>query len=170
MRFDSDQARQRFAAARVARLATSGLGGPPLVVPVTFAVTLARFEAVDHSGGAAIVTVVDHRPKRTRTGLRRLRDILANPAVSLLADHYDDDWSRLWWARADGLARIVLAGEQEHTMAVEALAARYPQYQSLPPTGPAIIVSHLRWSGWAAIPTVGGAEPTGDAGRDGDEG
>nr|WP_251078151.1 TIGR03668 family PPOX class F420-dependent oxidoreductase [Frankia sp. AiPa1] len=139
-----------FARARVARLATSGLGGPPLVVPVTFAVTRARLDAVDHSGGASIVTAVDHKPKRTRTGLRRLRDILANPAVSLLADHYDDDWAQLWWARADGLARIVLAGEREHTQAVGALAARYPQYQILPPSGPAIIVSHLRWSGWAA--------------------
>ncbi|WP_255649128.1 TIGR03668 family PPOX class F420-dependent oxidoreductase [Frankia sp. ArI3] len=95
------------------------------------------------------MTIVDHKPKSTRTELRRLRDIRANPLVSLLVDHYDDEWARLWWARADGLARIVEAGDPRHAAAAAALTARYRQYRQVPPTGPAIVVAVTRWSGWA---------------------
>ncbi|WP_341477183.1 TIGR03668 family PPOX class F420-dependent oxidoreductase [Frankia canadensis] len=153
VRLSTREARERFAAGRVARLATSGPGGQPLVVPVTFAVTdLAAAGAPPGGRGApaeAVVSIVDHKPKSTSTGLRRLRDIAANPRVSLLVDHYEDDWERLWWARVDGLARIVLADEAEHAATRAALAARYAQYRQVPPGGPAIIVTGLRWSGWA---------------------
>ncbi|WP_261576322.1 TIGR03668 family PPOX class F420-dependent oxidoreductase [Frankia gtarii] len=167
MRLSGVEARARFAAARVARLATVGADGQPLAVPVTFAVEAVRgtggashADAGDGDGGrggarvgealpATIVTIVDHKPKSTRTGLRRLRDIRNNPLVSLLVDHYDDDWARLWWARADGRARIVEAGDPRHAAAVAALTARYPQYQQVPPTGPAIVVAVTRWSGWS---------------------
>ncbi|WP_261558261.1 TIGR03668 family PPOX class F420-dependent oxidoreductase [Frankia tisae] len=153
MRLSGVEARARFAAARVARLATVGADGQPLVVPVTFAV-----EAVRGTLGAShIVTVVDHKPKSTRTGLRRLRDIRNNPLVSLLVDHYDDDWARLWWARADGKARIVEAGDPWHATAVAALTARYPQYQQIPPAGPAIVVAVTRWSGWSYADSPGAA-------------
>jgi PPOX class probable F420-dependent enzyme len=68
----------------VARLATADTGGRPHVVPIVFAVE-----------GDLVWTAVDHKPKRTRA-LRRLENVRANPRVSLLADHYEEDWSALW--------------------------------------------------------------------------
>ena len=135
---EADEARERFAAARVARLATVAPDGRPHVVPVTFAVA-----------GDEVVTAVDHKPKRT-LALKRLANIAANPRVALLADEYDEDWSRLWWARADGTARIAEPGSDEHARLVAPLAARYEQYTGSPPAGPAIVVAVERWSGWAA--------------------
>jgi PPOX class probable F420-dependent enzyme len=135
---DSDEARALFASARVARLATADAQGRPHLVPITFAVD-----------GDDIVTAVDHKPKRT-SGLRRLANIEANPRVTVLADHYEDDWSRLWWARADGLARVADPGSAEHERAVSRLAARYPQYQERRPGDAVILISVSRWSGWRA--------------------
>ena len=137
MKLADDQARRRLAAARVARLATVGGPGSPHLVPVTFAVA-----------GDRIYTAVDAKPKTTRD-LRRLRNIRANPRVAVLADHYDEDWSRLWWARADGRAAILdAAGDMAGPIAL--LADRYPQYQRSPPGGPVICVLVDHWSGWAA--------------------
>jgi PPOX class probable F420-dependent enzyme len=135
---EAEEARSLFASASVARLATVDAEGLPHVVALTFAVD-----------GEEIVTAVDHKPKRT-TRLRRLANINANPRVSVLADHYENDWSRLWWARADGAARIVEPGGEEHARAVAKLAARYPQYEERRPDGPAIVISVSRWSGWRA--------------------
>ena len=91
---DEAEARALFGEARVARLATVRPDGRPHQVPICFALE-----------GRALLTAVDHKPKRT-LALRRLANIAGNPAVSVLADRYDEDWSRLWWVRADGLARI----------------------------------------------------------------
>jgi PPOX class probable F420-dependent enzyme len=135
---EAEEARSLFASARVARLATVDAEGLPHVVAITFAVD-----------GDEIMTAVDHKPKRT-TRLRRLANIEANRGVSVLADHYEDDWSRLWWARADGVARIVGPGHDEHERAVALLEARYPQYEERRPEGPAIVISVSRWSGWRA--------------------
>jgi PPOX class probable F420-dependent enzyme len=129
------EARRRFAAARVARLATVGADGAPHLVPVTFALH-----------GDTVAIAVDHKPKRT-TRLRRLRNIEANPRVSLLADEYTDDWDRLWWVRADGIARVVRDGEP---VAVGWLVAKYPQYADRPPAGPVILVEVAAWRGWTA--------------------
>ncbi|HEY7592636.1 MAG TPA: TIGR03668 family PPOX class F420-dependent oxidoreductase [Actinophytocola sp.] len=129
---DEAQARSRFAAARVARLATVAGDGTPHLVPVTFAVR-----------GDTVVIAVDHKPKRG-TDLKRLRNIAADPRVSLLADHYDEAWDRLWWVRADGRARVAQTGP------VDLLVAKYPQYAARPPAGPVIVVEIDRWRGWAA--------------------
>ena len=123
MRLTPGEARERLGAARVARLATVSATGQPHLVPVTFAVD-----------GDMIYTAVDHKPKTT-TRLRRLANIAANPQVTLLADHYADDWDQLWWARADGHA-TVLTGQADIASPVALLAARYPQYQATPPAGP----------------------------------
>jgi PPOX class probable F420-dependent enzyme len=135
---DADEARALLASARVARLATADAAGRPHLVPITFAVD-----------GDDIVTAVDHKPKRT-SRLRRLANIEANPRVSVLADHYEDDWSRLWWARADGLARVVGPGTAEHGRVVSRLAGRYAQYEERRPSDAVILISVSRWSGWRA--------------------
>jgi PPOX class probable F420-dependent enzyme len=134
-----DEARERFAAERVARLATVGQDGAPRLVPITFAVA-----------GDTVVHAVDHKPKRT-TALRRLADVAAEPRVALLADAYDDaEWSRLWWVRADGRGRVLEPGDEEARRAVALLAERYAQYRERPPAGPVVVVDVERWSGWAA--------------------
>ncbi|NUP60916.1 MAG: TIGR03668 family PPOX class F420-dependent oxidoreductase [Nonomuraea sp.] len=131
---DAGRARSLFEHARVARLATADASGAPHLVPVTFAVQ-----------GDQVVLAVDHKPKTTYD-LRRLRNIRANPRVSLLADHYDEDWARLWWARADGTATVHEAGRED---ALSALVAKYDQYLGRPPQGPVVVVAVSRWSGWA---------------------
>lgn len=122
----------------MARLATVGQTGRPHLVPVTFALD-----------GDSIYTVVDAKPKTT-TDLRRLRNIEADPRVAVLADHYEDDWDALWWARADGHATI-LRDPADLTGPLELLAARYRQYRADPPGGPLIWVQADRWSGWAGV-------------------
>jgi PPOX class probable F420-dependent enzyme len=134
----SAQARRRFAAAPVARLATADASGVPHVVPVVFALAADR-----------IYSAVDDKPKKT-AHLRRLRNVRANPPVALLVDHYEDDWQRLWWARADGTGRVLEPGDAEAVNAVSLLAQRYPQYAGGPPRGPVLAVDVHRWSGWAA--------------------
>ncbi|MDQ2797735.1 MAG: TIGR03668 family PPOX class F420-dependent oxidoreductase [Actinomycetota bacterium] len=136
MTLDEPVCRARFAASPVARLATLNVDGTPHLVPVTFAVL-----------GHVIVVAVDHKPKTT-TRLRRLRNIAENPTVCVIVDHYSDDWSALWWVRADARAEVVEAGAGWHT-GVDALVAKYDQYQQVPPTGPVIRAVVTRWSGWA---------------------
>ncbi|MBN0043529.1 TIGR03668 family PPOX class F420-dependent oxidoreductase [Streptomyces actuosus] len=141
---DPDEARRRFADARVARMATVDPGGRPRLVPVVFA-----------RDGDRIVTAVDHKPKRSRH-LARLHNIAVHPAVSLLVDAYDEDWERLWWVRADGGARTLQAstGDEEARTefgaAIALLCRKYPQYGERPPEGPVIVVTVLHWTGWRA--------------------
>lgn len=140
------QARARFAAARVARLATAGADGRPHLVPIVFAVD-----------GDAVYSVVDAKAKRTGA-LRRLRNVRENPAVSLLVDHYGEDWSALWWVRADGRGRVIgdpgqaetaqaEAARAEAARAVALLQERYPQQVAV---GAVLAVDVQRWSGWSA--------------------
>jgi PPOX class probable F420-dependent enzyme len=128
----------RFGEAPVARFATADADGVPHLVPVTFVAT----EETIH-------TPIDHKPKRT-SRLKRLANIEANPAVTLLVDHYVDDWDGLWWIRADGKAVVLAPGSDEHAAAAAALGAKYPQYRQTPVTGPIIEVRGLTWSSWAA--------------------
>lgn len=136
---DSGWARERFADARVARLATADAAGRPHLVPIVFALT-------DQD---ALCTVVDAKPK-SGAPLRRLNNIRANPRVSVLVDDYADDWDLLWWARADGVARIVEAADPAAARPLAALTARYPQYRATPPPGPLIVVEVDRFTGWRA--------------------
>lgn len=129
------EARERFAAARVARLATADAAGRPHLVPIVFAI-----------GGDRVYSAVDAKPKRT-AALRRLANVRENPAVSLLVDHYEEDWGRLWWARADGRGRVLDPGEPEARRALELLAARYPRFEA---AGEVLAVDVERWSGWSA--------------------
>ena len=142
---DPAAARERFAAARVARLATLTPGGRPHLVPIVFALsapsTGVRYPDVLYSA-------VDGKPKRS-AALRRLANVAANPAVTLLVDHYDDDWTELWWVRADGSGRVLDPGGPEADTAVQALSAKYEQHRRQPPTGPVLAVDVERWTGWS---------------------
>lgn len=136
-----EEARAAFAAARVARLATVDEHGRPHLVPLVFALD-----------GDVVFTAVDHKPKRT-TALRRLANMRTNPAVALLVDHYDDeDWSVLWWARADGRARILDPGSEQARHGLGLLVSRYRQYASDAPDGPVVAIDVERWTGWSARP------------------
>ena len=129
-----------MAAARVAHLATTGADGHPHLVPVTFAL-------VSSSGTDRIAIAVDQKPKTT-VALRRLRNIAENPLVAIMCDHYDEDWTRLWWVRADGRA-IVLDDGDGRDSALVALTLRYGQYRADPPRGPVILIEITAWSGWS---------------------
>jgi PPOX class probable F420-dependent enzyme len=132
----AEEARARFAAARVARLATADAGGRPHVVPIAFALD-----------GDRLYSAVDSKPKRT-TELRRLANVRENPRVAVLVDHYDDDdWSALWWARADGSGRVLEPDDPEARRAAELLRDRYPRIE---PIGAVLAVDVERWSGWQA--------------------
>ena len=122
--------------ARVARLATTGRDRRPHVVPITFAVT-----------GEHVITAIDQKPKMTHD-LRRLRNIADNPDVAVLCDHYADDWSQLWWVRADGEAHVI-DDEAARAAAIATLRAKYAPYRSDPPRGPVIRIDVASWSGWA---------------------
>lgn len=148
------EARSRFAAARVARLATAGSDGRPHLVPVVFAVS-----------GDIVYSAVDAKPKST-TALRRLANVRENPAVALLVDHYDDsDWDALWWVRADARGRVLDPGGQtpsgtgddlaaeaaEARRAIELLRGRYPQQEAV---GAVLAADVERWTGWSARPIL----------------
>ena len=130
-------AAESFAAAPVAMLATVGSDAVPHIVPVVFAVS-----------GGVVYTAVDAKRKTTRR-LRRLANIVANPRVSMLVDHYDDDWSQLWWVRADGLAEVHDSGEQM-AIGYAVLRRKYPQYQRIALDGPVVTVDVKHWSSWQA--------------------
>ena len=132
-----EEARLRFAAARVARLATANAAGQPHLVPLVFAVE-----------GDRVFSVVDDKPKRS-THLRRMANVTENPHVSLLVDYYEDDWSAIWWVRADGTARIRETGSAAAEAAIDLLAGRYEQYRMRRPRGSVLEVDVLGWSGWS---------------------
>jgi len=140
---DREEALERLAAARVGRLATVDASGTPHLVPLVF--------ALDET---TIVWAVDQKPKRSRD-LKRLANIRANPNVELLVDHYDEDWTALWWVRASGPCRV-LSDHREVDRAIELLLTKYEQHRAHPPRGPflAIEVVHVRW--WEA---AGGLRP-----------
>ncbi|WP_375482031.1 TIGR03668 family PPOX class F420-dependent oxidoreductase [uncultured Mycobacterium sp.] len=127
----------RFAQAPVARLATVTPSGMPHLVPVVFALR-----------DDVIYTAVDAKPKSTQR-LRRLANIESNPQVSMLVDHYSDDWTQLWWVRVDGVAAIHRDGDARQT-GYQLLRAKYAQYQSVSLDGPVIAVAVQRWASWRA--------------------
>jgi PPOX class probable F420-dependent enzyme len=132
-----DEAAEKFTSARVAMLSTAGADGEPHVVPIVF--------AMSHD---VVYTAVDAKRKSTQR-LRRLANIAANPRVSLLVDHYDEDWTQLWWVRADGAAQIHDSGD-EMAMGYALLRRKYPQYERIALDGPVVTVAVRRFSSWHA--------------------
>jgi PPOX class probable F420-dependent enzyme len=134
---DAAEMRRRIDGAQVARLATVGRDGRPHIVPITFA-----------SDDDTIYFAIDFKPKKT-ADLQRLRNIEANPSVSVLVDHYEDDWTKLWWVRVDGSARIVIDGAV-FEKGIALLTQRYVQYRSVRLAGPVVAIAVERMTGWSA--------------------
>jgi PPOX class probable F420-dependent enzyme len=123
--------------APVGRLATVRNDGRPHVVPICFVI----IEDVIYSS-------VDDKPKRHRH-LQRISNVTATGTASLLVDEYNDDWSRLWWVRLDGRARMI-DDTSEAERAIRLLRDKYAQYRDQPPSGPVLAVDIQRWVGWSA--------------------
>ncbi len=115
----SEQQQRFLTSRRVGHLATADAGGAPHVVPVCFAV-----------GDGTLYITIDQKPKGDPRALKRLRNILDNPAAAFVADRYDDDWTRLGWVLLRGPAEILEHGD-EHDAAQELLRSRYPQYRAM---------------------------------------
>jgi PPOX class probable F420-dependent enzyme len=140
---DPEVMRSRVAASPVARLATLRPDGTPRLVPITFVLL-----------DGLVCSAVDEVKPKTTTRLARLADVRRDPRVGLVVDHYDADWSTLWWVRVDGTAAVHEdGGTRERALA--ALAAKYPPYAAEPPSGVVLVVTPTRWSGWSAAPTSG---------------
>lgn len=132
----------RLALARVGHLATVTEADEPHVVPCCFV-----------RDGERIYSAVDGKPKST-SALKRLDNVRARPAASLLVDHYDDDWAQLWWVRADGAARVV-ESEEERAVAIDELAKKYEQYRIDRPQGAVLCIDVTRITGWSFTPPSG---------------
>jgi PPOX class probable F420-dependent enzyme len=129
--------RELVLAASVGRLATVSAGGRPHIVPLCYALT-----------GDTIYSAVDQKPKQTKA-LRRIANLRATGHASLLVDHYEDDWDRLWWVRCDGTGRVVV-DETEAVSALRQLAGKYAQYARIAPSGPVLAVDVATWRAWSA--------------------
>jgi PPOX class probable F420-dependent enzyme len=124
----------------VARLATGDAAGNPHVVPLVFCL---------HE--SAIYSPIDGKSKSS-TRLKRMKNLEGNPNASLLLDHYQDDWQRLWWIRLDAVGDVFQPGGETTDALGEALCAKYPQYLSTPLFKAEPLFVRLRWqkvSAWA---------------------
>lgn len=121
----SDPARTFLARHRIGRLATADAAGAPHVIPFCFAL-----------GDQALYFVVDAKPKRKKgLAIKRMRNIAENPAVAVVVDDYDDDWTKLAYLLLRGRAEVVV-DEAERTQALDALRTKYPQYRTMALDGP----------------------------------
>lgn len=129
--------REQVRKARVARLATVDPDGRPHLVPIVFVLE-----------GETLYAAVDAKPKRSLR-LRRVENARERPDVTVLIDHYEDDWERLWWIKLRGRARVLDAGE-EADRALRLLADKYEQYRRQPPRYPVLAIDVREWRGWDA--------------------
>ena len=139
---------QRLASVPIGHLSTASRDGVPHVIPVCFALDAGE-------EGAAIYIVLDGKPKRAAlTRLRRVRNILENPQVSLVVDHYDEDWTKLWYILLTGTAEL-LDGEEadQRRRAIHLLREKYPQYREMDiDENPVIKIMPVRVVAWSYTP------------------
>jgi PPOX class probable F420-dependent enzyme len=139
-----EAARAFLDACRVGHLATADADAAPHVVAVCFACS-----------DTTLYVTIDAKPKGNAAGLKRLRNIMANPRAAFIADHYEEDWSRLGWVMLRGAAEILDAGA-EHDRAQAMLRTRYPQYRSMPLEDLPVIALRVArvttWGTLAALP------------------
>jgi PPOX class probable F420-dependent enzyme len=126
---------------RVARLATADQNGQPHVIPIVFA-----------TDGSRLFTPLDEKPKRLPLSkLKRVRNLSANPKLSIIVDEYDEDWSRLGWVLVAGTGEIVNTGDL-HTAGARLLRQKYPQYATMSfENRPLIVVTPNRITSWGRI-------------------
>jgi PPOX class probable F420-dependent enzyme len=137
--------RRLVTAARVGRLATVTADGRPHIVPCCFALATVGVGDRDED---VLYSAVDAKPKST-LDLKRLDNVRASPAASLVVDHYDDDWTALWWVRLDGSATVLDTGP-ETDRALELLADKYEQYRVTAPPGAVLRIAVTGWADWTA--------------------
>ena len=130
-----------LAGMRVARMATADARGIPHIIPIVFALD-----------GRTLYTPLDGKPKRVVPAeLKRVRNLLVNPWVTIVVDQYDEDWTRLAWVLVKGRGEIVEGGEA-HAAGVRLLESKYPQYKVMPLTDrPLIVVTPHSVTSWGAI-------------------
>ena len=136
-------AQDRFLrSARTGHLATADAKGRPQVVPICFV-----FD------GQAIYSVLDAKPKTTPLRqLRRVKNILANPQVSLVVDHYEENWDKLQYILVSGDAEL-LESDEKWAVAIAMLREKYPQYQAMDlDQSPVIKITPVRYSPWSSQP------------------
>lgn len=132
--------RRLVSESRVARMATIEPGGRPHLVPLVFALD-----------GDVLYSAIDDKPKGTPR-VRRLGNILANPdRVTVLVDHYEEDWPAVWWVRLRGTGRILEDGP-ERDRGLRLLFDKYHQYRDMPPQGAVIALDVTEWRGWSWRP------------------
>jgi PPOX class probable F420-dependent enzyme len=125
--------------------------GLPSIVPCCYAV-------IERDGVPIIVSVLDRKPKSVDVrDLARVRNIEANPRVSLVVDDYSEDWSRLAFVRVHGIARVLDGETTAASEAIEVLREKYPQYREMKLAGaPVIEIGQLRSASWSASGTLDG--------------
>lgn len=130
--------------ARVGRLATVDRWGRPTIVPFCFAL-------ID-ADEPVIVSALDEKPKRAADAdLARVRNIERNPEVAFIVDHYEEDWSRLWFVQVRGRASLLGSGADGHAGAIAALREKYPRYREMAiDSRLVIVIRDLRAASWSA--------------------
>ena len=138
----SAEIRARLEVARVARLATLDSKQKSHLIPICYAYN-----------GTVFYSAIDRKPKRVSPErMARLKNIKKNPQVALLVDHYDEDWTRLWYVLVRGKAELVSA-PAERKVALQCLRAKYPQYSSamLEDDAPLLRITAQRVTAWGKI-------------------
>ena len=128
--------RRAASEARIARLGTVGADGRPHLVPFCFVIR-----------GDTLYSAVDGKPKST-LALRRLANVVKDPRVTVLIDHYSEDWLTLWWVRIDGACRVLTDNSAERSEALALLARKYRQYDTVVLDGPVLAVDIGHWVAW----------------------
>ena len=142
----SDGERRFLAEQRIAHLATADKRAVPHVVPICFVI-------VD---GTLYITIDEKPKRRSRIALKRLRNIAENPAVAVVVDRYDEDWTRLAWVMLRGRADILEEGA-EHAEAQALLRSRYPQLRTMQIAScPVIAVRIERTTSWGDLSVLAG--------------
>ena len=129
-----------LSAARVGRLATADTAGQPHVIPIVFA-----------TDGQRLYTPIDKKPKRvTANQLKRVRNLLENPKIAFVVDHYEEDWSKLAWVLVKGTGILLESGE-EHAKGIRLLEEKYRQYRALPLKDcPLIVITPSEITNWSS--------------------
>lgn len=139
MKLDADEGRRRLTDHVHGVLATLHPERGPDPQPVVYAVS---------DDGHVGVPIDKVKPKAS-SRLQREDNLDADPRGALLVDHWDsEDWSRLWWVRAD-LEHVSEPPQALVDELAERLARTVPQYADKP-FHRVLVCRITRVTGWAA--------------------